>query len=1007
MSRFSKGERISFKENPSKRGKIDEVQAIQKTYQFYDIIWDDGSFEIIEESDLIEEIQVKTPWDILLSNSLSDYRNFSIVTTIHKVRNTSSNTISTLKSSRTIFKPYQFKPLIKFLKSDIKRIIVADEVGLGKTIEAGHIMLELAARNNLQNAVIICTKSLMDKWQKELQDKFNFSFKIYNTSKDFLSDIKLDVESSKRTIKAIINYEKCRNKDIQKLFELNEYNFDLVICDEAHKLRNSETLQHEGVNKVITKSAAVVFLTATPIMMGLKDLYTLLKTLDPERFNTYDVFQNSINQNKPFIKALSDLAKNISLNQIGTELNKAEIKQEVNIDEVIFFSKDYTVEDLFVNDELYKRVQHNLLNGTDTVINRVKIQQDLIELNSLNNIYTRTRKRDVINENEKVTRFPKTISVNLNSKEQEIFDSIIEEYSITDSLGIIQKKRQISSCIAAFNSSKEDLEQGNYDRQIEDSKFSAFKSIIDEVVIRGNRKLIVFAFFTKTLLYLKIKLEESGIKCEIIYGDIKNRTERIENFQHDDNVKILLSSEVGSEGLDLQFCDVMVNYDLPWNPMVVEQRIGRIDRVGQKSNKISIYNLIISNTIEEKILKRLYDRINLFRESIGDLEEILGENENYNELIRNGIDKLYSTKLTEEEQNSIIDEIQRAFENERQTLEKIKVELNEAFANDLHFQNEIKEIEQNQKYLTNNEIVKYIESVLRIEMSSIHLEHINESLSRLLIPSNSNTVLFDFIEKYKDSINLNPELDNLYRKFKNKYYGERYIEITFNQNFAFNNKSAEYISAFHPLVNAITNYFCNQGFDKNQSFKISIDRNKLNKKYKIKNGFYILAVYKIIVKKILMDGKESNMFYLKTTIADLNEDDILLLENEVSEYLNGSLQQFGELMNEDLELDSIAVKEIRKIISMKVLSEQNLVRDDEKIKFISSIRRRAEQEITYLEKRVQRVEKNLNENRGIEPILKKEILNLKEKISQIQTSQQSAKIEVNHTIMSVNLIQVK
>lgn len=1006
MPRFKKGQRVSFKENPSRKGKIDEVQTLKNTYQFYDIVWDDGSFEIIEETDLIEEVQIKTPWDILLSNSLSDYRNFSIVTTIHKVRNTSSNTISTLKSSRTIFKPYQFKPLIKFLKSDIKRIIVADEVGLGKTIEAGHILLELAARNNLQNAVIICTKSLMDKWQNELQDKFNFSFKIYSSSKDLLSDIKLDIESSKRTIKAIINYEKCRNKDIQKIFELNDYNFDLVICDEAHKLRNSETKQHIGVNKVITKSAAVVFLTATPIMMGLKDLYTLLKILDPDRFNTYDVFQNSINQNKPFIRALSDLAKNAPLSQIGYELKKAKIKQEVSIDEVVFFSKEYAVEDLFINDELYKRVQNYLLGGIDSISNRVKIQQDLIELNSLNNIYTRTRKRDVISENEKVTRFPKTISVNLNPKEQKIFDSIIEDYSDTDTLGMIQKKRQISSCIAAYNSSKEELEKGHYDTKIDDSKFLAFKSIIEEVVVKTNRKLIVFAFFTKTLLYLKIKLEELGIKSEIIYGDIKNRTERIENFQNDNKVQILLSSEVGSEGLDLQFCDAMVNYDLPWNPMVVEQRIGRIDRVGQKSKKISIYNLIISNTIEEKILNRLYDRINLFKESIGDLEEILGENENYNELIRSGIEKLYSTRLTDEEQNLIFAEIQRAFENERQTLEKIKIELNEAFANDLHFQNEINEIEQNQKYLTNNEIVKYIESILRIEMSSIHLEHINENLSKLLIPSNSSTLIFDFIEKYKDSSNINPELDNLYRKFKSKYYGESYIEITFNQNFAFNNKSAEYISAFHPFVNAITNYFCLQGFDKNQSFKLLISKKNLNKKYKIKTGYYVQAVYKIIVKKTLIDGKDSNIFYLKSTIADLNADNVLLLDNDVSEYLNGILHQFGELMNEDLELDDIAVKEIRNMISMKVLSEQNLIRDDEKIKFSSSVRRRAEQEITYLEKRILRVEKNLNENRGIEPILKKEIFNLKEKINQIQLAQQKTSIEVNHSIISINLIQI-
>src|SRR5690606_19524807 len=159
---------------------------------------------------------------------------------------------------------------------------------------------------------------------------------------------------------------------------------------------------------------------------------------------------------------------------------------------------------------------------------------------------------------------------------------------------------------------------GDYDKSLADAKFGAFEGIVREIVLNKGNKLIVFAFFTNTLLYLKIKLKELGIETEIIYGGIKDRTVRIENFQHNNNVKILLSSEVGSEGIDLQFCDALVNYDLPWNPMVVEQRIGRIDRVGQKSNVINIYNLILKDTIEERIHTRLYERINLFRESLGD-----------------------------------------------------------------------------------------------------------------------------------------------------------------------------------------------------------------------------------------------------------------------------------------------------------------------------------------------------------------------------------------------------
>ena len=141
MSTFKKGQRVSLKQTPSVRGCVDEIFPLQAGYQFYDIKLDDGSIQTLPEHELIHEVFIQSPWDLLENNSLGDYRNFSIASTLHKIRNTTANTISTLKASRTLFKPYQFKPLVKFLKSDKKRILIADEVGLGKTIEAGHIML--------------------------------------------------------------------------------------------------------------------------------------------------------------------------------------------------------------------------------------------------------------------------------------------------------------------------------------------------------------------------------------------------------------------------------------------------------------------------------------------------------------------------------------------------------------------------------------------------------------------------------------------------------------------------------------------------------------------------------------------------------------------------------------------------------------------------------------------------------------------------------------------------
>ena len=225
------------------------------------------------------------------------------------------------------------------------------------------------------------------------------------------------------------------------------------------------------------------------------------------------------------------------------------------------------------------------------------------------------------------------------TNEQIEYDKVIEEYiednSYTDywgeekltqggTLGLVQKKRQVASSVYAYLNKEEDLDSG-FDAysEYEDAKFEQLIRIIEEVFKHGTKKLIVFALFRRTLKYLSIRLKSRGYKSLIIHGQVDNRADVLTSFKNDPDNHILLSSEVGSEGLDMQFCNSMVNYDLPWNPMVVEQRIGRIDRFGQKSPVVNIYNLIVAGSIQEDIYMRLLDRIGIFRGTIGDMEAIL------------------------------------------------------------------------------------------------------------------------------------------------------------------------------------------------------------------------------------------------------------------------------------------------------------------------------------------------------------------------------------------------
>ena len=165
----------------------------------------------------------------------------------------------------------------------------------------------------------------------------------------------------------------------------------------------------------------------------------------------------------------------------------------------------------------------------------------------------------------------------------------------------------------------------DHDFEAGDSKYNVFSQAIrDHLKHNPTEKIVVFAFFRGTLAYLQRRLEADGVRCTSIYGSMGTRNTddgevdakgaEIARFADKDGPSVLLSSEVGSEGIDLQFARMIFNYDLPWNPMRVEQRIGRIDRMGQKANRITIGHFVTTGTVDDKIINRLYQRVNVFQE---------------------------------------------------------------------------------------------------------------------------------------------------------------------------------------------------------------------------------------------------------------------------------------------------------------------------------------------------------------------------------------------------------
>ena len=337
MAQFKIGDQV-VKIDSDAHGTVINVRS-GRGRVIYTVVFGDGTQSTVLEPDLRADFDVSDPFERCKSGIFGSYSDYSRKNTTFKIKNSNNSTISSLKASRTLFRAYQFKPLLKFLNSPNRRLLVADEVGLGKTIEAGHIMLELKARKELRNVLIVCPKSLQEKWKAELYEKFGLTFKIIDTAKELINDL----NAKTGTVRAIVNYEKIRGRKskgkedgtkkgkmpntlIEYLME-HPQRFSMVLCDEAHKMRNRETQTYKGAEVLMNLADTALFLTATPVMISQENLYNLLHLLDNSRFFRYDIFENRMAENRPFIKALSQVNNNVPLKKIKEQLLMSEVKQ--------------------------------------------------------------------------------------------------------------------------------------------------------------------------------------------------------------------------------------------------------------------------------------------------------------------------------------------------------------------------------------------------------------------------------------------------------------------------------------------------------------------------------------------------------------------------------------------------------------------------------------------------------------------------------------------------------
>lgn len=779
--------------------------------------------------------------------SLTEMRSYL---TAYQINNPSSQNLYSLNSARIDFVPYQFRPALKMIHADEPRILIADSVGVGKTIEAGLIIKELEARSDLERVLVICPKPLVAERKLELEMKrFDEEFIPLDgaTLRQIISDTDRDGDWPVRFNKAIIPYSildsKVYNGEIgrrNRIFGLSELDpephFDLVIVDEAHHIRNGSDDKEKAFAYKCTKyfcdhADAVVMLTATPLQTSDNDLFTLLNVLRPDIVVDKDTFEMMSRPNANISRAVH-LVRAME-----------EGWNEKASTELLDLQKTQWGDNVIAENPLYNDILRRLESNEIDREERVKLISDIESLHSFGTMLNRTRRRDI---QDFCVRRSHTVSTSFTEYQQTLHDELL--YFEHEALSTLHNansvafmistiRRQAASCIFGLAPYIRDiisrrLMQLDYDpdsliNDVDEKSLNTISSLAKKVLMladklpekdpkfeetyviirkkqeQSNNKIMIFSTFRHTLSYLKRKLSECGLRVEQIDGSVKDDTRyelksRFElSRENEYAIDILLFTEVGSEGLDYRFCDMMINYDLPWNPMKIEQRIGRIDRRGQLSDVVNIYNIITEGTVDADIYHRCLMRIGVFERSIGDCEEILGQ-------IASGIDYIvYDTNLTDEERNIKLEQMADNEVRKMQELNRLEEEEKELFGFDLTeltTSHEIKKAES--PWISGYFLQKLIENYITAIVGKGQYIIGESSLKTIRLSASARQILRDDLKKLTGGRNA------LRRSWQNYLSGNKpNHSITFDPETASKERDSFFITAMHPLAKQAAKYY--------------------------------------------------------------------------------------------------------------------------------------------------------------------------------------------------------
>ncbi len=869
ISAFELGQIVCLISNPSIKGAVVEI-VMSKPENRYKVFIE-SKVQTYYASQLKAEVEKEEEQNYLACNQFHAYLSAL------QIRYPGLSTLYSLNAARVDFIPYQFRPVLRFIRSDRPRLLIADGVGVGKTIEAGLILRELQARRDIRSILVICPRPLVieRKWEIEMKRfEERFTHLDGKTLRYCINEMDMDGVWPEQFQRVILPYSLfdetllygtkpgSKQKHRKGLLDLDPpHRFDLVIVDEAHHIRNQDTYSHKAVRFFCDHAEAVIFLTATPIQLGSKDLFVLLNTLRPDLIIDKNSFEHMAEPN-PFINEAVSIVRS---RESGWSKRSIELLQDA-------LATSWG-QSILKNSPDFLKVIEQLSQAEISEDERVQLITEIEALHTFSGIINRTRRRDI---GEFTVRKPETVVVEFTPEQKRFHDELLEvQAEIYNRLHgntninfmMTTIRRQAASCLYGLAPLLKDILSRHFDEfywdetegfnelpdtitindnleqriltllesakklDPNDTKLESLIKIIRNKQLLENNKIMLFSSFRHTLSYLYKHLKEEGFRVAMVHGGtpdeerVATRDRLALHRDHKDCLDILLFSEIGCEGLDYQFCDCIVNYDLPWNPMRVEQRIGRIDRKGQMSESVAIYNMITPGTVDADIYERCLLRIGVFNQALGSCEEILGE------ITKEIHDIAENFTLNEEDRRAKLQQladnkirlIQEQEELEQRQLELFGIRLPEEQLN--------KEIEEASSFWLVPESIKrlvtlYLQKTCKKDQEFLLGE---KPLKTLRLSQESRNALLQDYQKM-------PRQNNIQHREWEGWLkgGSQHMIVTFEADCASQNPNAAFLTPIHPLVKQAA-----LSYDRGKRVVTSLNVNS----NKVPQGKYEFAIY--------------------------------------------------------------------------------------------------------------------------------------------------------------------